>query len=178
MNRAYYTATIADFLATSPDEILGAMTRHHEFDLIDLQRNAWIDQTNILQRALAPFHGSLYLEFAIPRMGKRVDAVVIIGPLIFVIEFKTQKTTFDVADLDQVVDYALDLHNFHEGSHRAYIAPILVCTEAHNRHQHVPQVVPVDRLFECSKTNAEALSETLATLLQCVTSDPVSIHSW
>ena len=90
------------------------MTRHHEFDLVDLQRNAWIEQTAILQRALEPFQGSIYLEFAVPRMGKRIDAVVITGPLVFVIEFKTQKKSFDVGDVDQVVDYALDLHNFHD----------------------------------------------------------------
>jgi hypothetical protein len=178
VNRAYYSATIADFLAASSDEILGAMTRRHEFDLVDLQRNAWIEQTSILQRALAPFHGSVYLEFAVPRMGKRIDAVVIIGPLVLVIEFKTQKKTFDAADLDQVVDYALDLHNFHEGSHRAYIAPVLVCTEAQKRDGHVPQSIPPDGLFEPSKTNAEGLGEILAVLVQRVTSDPVLIHLW
>jgi hypothetical protein len=178
VNRAYYAATIAEFIAASSDEILGAMTRHHEFDLVDLQRNAWIEQASILKRALEPFEGSIYLEFAVPRMGKRIDAVVIIGPLVFVIEFKVQKKTFDTADLDQVVDYALDLHNFHEGSHRAYIVPVLVCTEAHKRDEHIPQSVPLDGLFEPSKTNAEGLGEILAILLQRVMSDHVLIHLW
>ncbi|HET9217937.1 MAG TPA: hypothetical protein VFR18_13215, partial [Terriglobia bacterium] len=91
MNRAYYTSTISEFRESSPDAILGVMTRHHEFDLVELQRNAWIDQTTILRRALAPFEGSIYLEFAVPRMGKRIDALVIIGSVVFVIEFKIKK---------------------------------------------------------------------------------------
>jgi len=32
--------------------------------------------------------GSLYLEFDIPRMGRRIDAVVLNGPVVFVVEFK------------------------------------------------------------------------------------------
>jgi hypothetical protein len=63
-------------------------------------------------------------------MGRRIDAVVIIGPVIFVLEFKVGERTFSSQDMDQVVDYALDLHNFHEGSHDAYIAPVLICTRA------------------------------------------------
>ena len=70
--------------------------------------------------------GALYLEFTVPRMGRRIDAVVIIGPVIFVLEFKVGERTFSPQDADQVVDYALDLHNFHEGSHDAYIAPVLM----------------------------------------------------
>jgi hypothetical protein len=68
-------------------------------------------------------------EFTIPRMGRRIDAVVIIGSVIFVLEFKVGEDTFYTPDVDQVVDYALDLHNFHEG-HAANIAPVLVCTGA------------------------------------------------
>jgi hypothetical protein len=178
VNRAYYTSTISDFHATSPDEILGVMTRHHGFDLNDLQRNAWIEQTALLHEALAPFEGSIYLEFAVPRMGKRIDAVVIIGPLVFVIEFKIQKNAFERADLDQVVDYALDLHNFHEGSHRTYIAPVLVCTEAPKRDESVPQSLPSDLLFEPSKTNAAGMGDVLGALLRLVTSADVSVNQW
>ena len=178
MNRAYYTSTISEFRDCSNDAILGVMTRHHEFDLIELQRNAWIDQTTILRRALASFEGSIYLEFAVPRMGKRIDALVIIGPVVFVIEFKIQKKVFESADLDQVVDYALDLHNFHEGSHRAYIAPILVCTEARKQDELVPRFVSDDRVFEPSRTNGDGLCDAIAALLRLVTSDSISIDYW
>lgn len=63
-------------------------------------------------------------------MGRRIDAVVIIGPAVFIIEFKVGASAYESADIDQVMDYALDLHNFHEGSHSATLVPILVATKA------------------------------------------------
>jgi hypothetical protein len=61
--------------------------------------------------------------------------------------FKVGEHTFHVPDLDQVVDYALDLNDFDEGSHDAYVAPVLVCTRAHRTHLHVPATRPTDRVF-------------------------------
>ncbi len=99
------------------------MVRRNDFDLTGTQRGAWLEQAEILKRVLARHQGALYLEFTIPRMGRRIDALVIIGPVIFVLEFKVGEQIFSAQDMDQVEDYALDLHNFHEGSHHAFIAP-------------------------------------------------------
>ena len=71
----------------------------------------------------------MFLEFNIPRMGRRIDAVLLIGPVVFVIEFKVGESTFDRAAVDQAWDYALDLKNFHEASHSVSIVPILIATE-------------------------------------------------
>ena len=70
------------------------------------------------------------MEFSIPRMGRRIDAVLLIGPIVFVVEFKVGEVDFDRAAIDQVWDYALDLKNFHEASHAAPIVPILIATGA------------------------------------------------
>jgi hypothetical protein len=56
--------------------------------------------------------------------------VLISAGIVFVIEFKVGADQFDAAALDQVVDYALDLKNFHEGSHDRRIVPIIVATMA------------------------------------------------
>ena len=66
-------------------------------------------------------------------MGKRVDCVILIGGTVFVIEFKVGATHFDGYAVDQVIDYALDLKNFHEESHSRSIVPILISTEADPR---------------------------------------------
>ena len=86
------------------------MALQNDFDLTGTQRDAWLEQAEVLQRVLAGHIGALYLEFTIPRMGRRIDALVIIGPVIFVLEFKVGEQTFSSQDVDQVVDYALDLH--------------------------------------------------------------------
>ena len=129
--RAYYTADRIKFATDSDDHILGELTRGHNFALDIEQKGAWLQQVNILRGALkdAPDF-TLYFEFSIPRMGKRADAVVVIGDCIFVIEFKVGSATFDRHAIEQVEDYALDLKNFHEGSHDLSIVPILVATKA------------------------------------------------
>ena len=68
-------------------------------------------------------------------MGKRADVVVLLADAVFVFEFKVGSTSYDQAAQDQVLDYALDLKNFHAGSHEARILPVLVATQAVNQPQ-------------------------------------------
>ncbi len=129
--RAYYSADRERFLADSDSHILGELTRRHHFDVEAGQKQAWLKQVALLRTALAEIAAfTLYFEFAIPRMGKRADAVVVIGKAIFVIAFKDGQSRFEAAAIEQVEDYALDLKNFHEGSHDLSIFPVLVPTQA------------------------------------------------
>ena len=90
INRAYYADDIEDFLTRSSDEILGMLTRSSAFAIEATQRDAWIAQTKILQNVLNPYRGrgKIYFEYAVPRLGKRIDAVVLLNHVIFIIEFK------------------------------------------------------------------------------------------
>ena len=63
-------------------------------------------------------------------MGKRVDNIVILGDKIFLLEFKIGSEQYDKHAIDQVIDYVLDLRNFHEGSHYANLIPILIAEKA------------------------------------------------
>lgn len=175
--RSYYADTLTEFCAADRNEIFAQMARRNDFDLTGTQRDAWLEETELLQRVLARYTGAVYLEFTIPRMGRRIDALVIIGPVIFILEFKVGEETFYSQDLDQVVDYALDLHNFHEGSHGAFIAPVLICTRAIGR-QRVPGARPSDRLFEASRTNAEGLADTIKQILSLVDEPDIRIDQW
>ena len=130
MKRAYYSDSISNFLGSSTEEIIGILTLSNDFSLIQTQSAAWVAQIAILQDTLTPYQGSIYFEYSIPRMGRRIDVLLLIGPVIFVLEFKVGESEFTTFALDQVCDYALDLKNFHESSHEQYIAPILVATNA------------------------------------------------
>lgn len=131
LNIAYYEADVVAFCSANENEILGELTAGHPFALENLQRDAWTQQISILNTALAALTaGRIYFEFSIPRMGKRADVVILLGGVVFVIEFKVGSATFDHAALEQVHDYALDLKNFHRGSHHAPILPILIATNA------------------------------------------------
>lgn len=131
MQRAYYSATQSEFLAADPDSILGSLTRNHPFSLEDLQRNAWISQIQILQNQLLTLPDSFVaFEYAIPRMGKRVDVVIIHSGIVFVLEFKAGEKKHTQHALVQALDYALDLKNFHEKSHNVPIVPMVIATES------------------------------------------------
>lgn len=131
MLRSYYQSSIQDFLSSSNDLILGNLAQHHEFALEDLQKNAWLAQIDILKANLVGIaKGRLYFEYSIPRMGKRADNILIISNLIFVIEFKVGESFYSTTAKNQVIDYCLDLKNFHSQSHDKKIIPILIATEA------------------------------------------------
>ncbi len=127
---AYYAGPVESFGLSSINEILGALVSAHEHDIESEQRRAWEDQIRILQSALAGLTGFIILEFSVPRLGSRIDAVVVSGPAVFPIEFKCGERHFHRSDLEQAWDYALDLKNFHAASHAAPIFPILLATDA------------------------------------------------
>ena len=74
--------------------------------------------------------GWIYLEFEVPRLGSRIDAVFISASAVFPIEFKCGEKEFTAGAYNQAWDYALDLKNFHQASHEASNFPLLVATQA------------------------------------------------
>ncbi len=98
-------------------------------------------------------------------MGQRIDVVLLIGPVIFVLEFKVGEKEFTAYATDQVFDYALDLKNFHESSHEHFIAPILIATDVKNANPIVALTPQNDKLFIPVKTNAAMLGEAIKEAL-------------
>lgn len=132
MGRAFYSSSIEDFSRALSSEVVGRLKMgavDEGFPPTDAQVYAWSWEVEYLQRTLRPWPGTIYLEFSIPRMGRRIDAVVLTGPLVLVIEFKVGHSNFEKSAIEQVWDYALDLKNFHEGSHAARVVPVLIVTE-------------------------------------------------
>ncbi len=163
MTRSYYSNSISEFLNDDGDKILGQLIRNHNFATENLQRNAWIRQIEILKTALKPFtNGQIYFEFSIPRMGKRVDNILIIDDFIFVMEFKVGDTEYQKHAIEQAVDYCLDLQNFHEGSHHEKIVPVLISTKATS----IENIFEVsDNLFEPIKGNQDNIAQLVNQIL-------------
>lgn len=159
MTRSYYSNTISDFLKDDETRILGQLSLHHNHALEDLQKNAWVKQIAILKDTLQSIdNGQIYFEFSIPRMGKRVDNVLIINDLIFVLEFKVGNNQYQKHSIEQVIDYCLDLQNFHEGSHHEKLIPVLISTKA----EPIENVFKSEyNLFEPLKANQQNLKEVI-----------------
>ncbi len=140
MRRSYYSGTIQEFLAADGGKILDEIRENDTFKPDRNQTDAWREQILILKDQLRDLgRGHVIFEYTIPRMGKRVDTVVIHSDFVFVMEFKVNKKRFERQDEDQCTDYALDLKNFHEDSHCASIVPILVSTEADSPDHETPE---------------------------------------
>ena len=165
MKREYYSDTIANFRITSSDEILGILARNNDFPLEQAQRDAWLEEINILKKALSDFDGAIYFEYSIPRMGKRIDVVLLIGPAIFVLEFKIGEKEFLSYAIDQVWDYALDLKNFHETSHAHLIAPLLIATKAKSVYPIIATTLQNDKLLLPIKCNVELIDQVITDVL-------------
>src|SRR6266849_3523831 len=162
IKRDYYSNLIPNFLNTSPHEILGILASNNDFDLGQTQRDAWLEEISILQRVLSPSHGSIYFEYSVPRMGKRIDVVILMGSVIFVLEFKIGQKEFSAQATDQVFDYALDLKNFHESSHEYWIAPILIATTANKINPVICATMQNDKLLVPIRSNIESLGQVIA----------------
>jgi len=127
---AWYQAPISEFLKETNDSVIGALTSSSQFPITPAQRFAWQAEVDLLKSWLDGVSGEVLLEFTIPRLGSRIDAVVLTGPVVFAIEFKVGAAEFDYSAVTQAWDYALDLKNFHSASHSAAIVPLVVATEA------------------------------------------------
>jgi len=131
MQRSYYSGNLLEFLSADKSDILDTIRGNNTFDPDTKQEKAWEEQIIILQNQLGELEsGHIMFEYTIPRMGKRVDTVLIYSNFVFVMEFKINKDTYQKQDEDQCVDYALDLKHFHEASHCASIVPMLIATKA------------------------------------------------
>ena len=178
MKREYYSNSISLFIKSDTNEILGQLTRNSDFDVGQSQRDAWIKQIDILQNILADYSGSIYFEYSIPRMGKRIDVIIITGSVIFVIEFKVGDEEFSASALDQVLDYVLDLKNFHSTSHNHFIAPILVATNAKSVNPIISLTPQSDKVFFPIKTNSEMLKNAIDNTLALADVDVINVSEW
>lgn len=177
-SRAYYGKSIPEFIQEDNSAILGQLAMRHEFALEDRQRNAWLKQVEILKGQLIEFlDGFIMFEFSIPRMGKRVDVILILRGLVFVLEFKVGEKSYPKSALDQVLDYSLDLKNFHSESHDRSIIPILISTKAKfvvNDFQ-----VYKDGVFAPLRANQESIQIVLKASLSLDKSVcQISLEAW
>lgn len=174
--RAWYASTIADFVCNTPESILGSLVKNCDVEVLPSQREAWLGQIEILHAKLLGLDGWIFFEFNIPRMGRRVDVVLVLGPAIFALEFKVGESNYDRSAVDQVWDYALDLKNFHEASHNVEIAPILVATES--KPVATKFEADSDGIFRPVLTNAERLRETLDLGLSAARGSELDAEAW
>lgn len=169
----FYRDTIKSFLQKDSSQIIGEIALADNFDTRNTQSKAWEIQISVLKEVLEGFEGELFFEFSIPRMGSRVDVLLVIQDVIFVVEFKVGESKYLSYDIDQVWDYALDLKNFHEPSHAAVLVPILIATEANNSFLEISTTSHNDNLINPIRSNKSDLRKAIKLSLEFLSENEI-----
>ena len=178
LRRSWFVRSIAEFQSVSDDQVLAELVRGSSFAVLQSQRDAWIAELSLLRKALTAHTGMVYLEYAIPRMGHRVDAVVMVNGIVLAIEFKMDAKEYLRSDVDQAYDYAIDLKYFHEGSHNLSVVPILVASRALARPFKLAPHTRVPGLYQTICTNAEDLATNIDRVIGELPGDCVNPATW
>ena len=168
-NRCLYTATFAEFLDQEPLAVLGALHNNYHGDSLTTTDEAWMGEITLMQQVLKPWKneaGQIVFEYDIPRLGKRIDVVLLLRGMIFCLEFKVGKKEEFQAGIEQVMDYALDLKNFHLFSHDRKIVPILVPTRYKEYTTVFQPSVYNDDIYNPMITGEEHLQELITKVLE------------
>ena len=168
ISRYFYYAKLEDFLLESFESIFGKLAKSDDGDSVQSQKSAWDTEIQILKDALEPFgkeNAWITFEYSLIRLGKRIDAVLLLRERVFVLEFKVGENKYLKSDIDQVLDYALDLKNFQQGSKDRIIIPILIATESPTISDDISFSSYDTSVYSPICTNAEKLSETITKLL-------------
>lgn len=168
-NRCLYNASFSEFLLQDPLTVLGTLHNNYHGDALTTTDEAWMGEIMLMQKVLKPWedeNGQIVFEYDIPRLGKRIDVVLLLRGMIFCLEFKVGKKEEFQAGIEQVMDYALDLKNFHLYSHNRKIVPILVPTQYKKYTTDFFPSVYNDEIYNPMITGEEHLQELIARVLE------------
>lgn len=168
-SRCLFESDLASFHSEDPSSILGILCSHYHGDALTTTREAWETEISFLQNVLQPYgkdDGHIVFEYEIPRLGKRIDVVLLIRGVIFCLEFKVGQSVVLENDLDQVLDYALDLKNFHKLSQNNPIVPILIPTKCMKASSSIRLSVYDDGVANPLIANADSLATLIDAFLE------------
>jgi DUF2075 family protein len=181
-NRCLYIASIGQFLSEDRFAVLGHLHSNYHGDALTTTDEAWLGEIDILQQTLQPWgeeSAQVIFEYEIPRLGKRIDVVLLLRGIIFCLEFKVGQKDALQADVEQVMDYALDLKNFHRFSHDRVIVPILVPTQRAKSSTTFRPSVYDDQIYNPLISGAEHLQQLITDVLHHAGATSAStIDSW
>lgn len=167
-NRCLFTATIKEFLEHDRFAVLGVLHNNYHGEALTTTDEAWMGEIDILQQVLQPWkeeEARIVFEYEIPRLGKRIDVVLLLRGIIFCLEFKVGQKDALQADVEQVMDYALDLKNFHRFSHDRVIVPILVPTKRITSTTAFQPSVYDDQIYNPLISGADNLQSLIVAVL-------------
>lgn len=181
MSRCLYTNSFEEFVKADGSSVLGLLCERYHGEALTTTIEAWKTEISIMKDVLSNYSnedGRIVFEFDIPRLGKRIDVVLLFKGIIFCVEFKVGQSRILEADIDQVLDYALDLKNFHKFSQDNLIVPILVATNYRNSSTEIQMSVYDDRVVNPLVTGEMGISSLIEQVLKQYPNEPQVDSNW
>ena len=181
MSRCLYNSSFAEFINTSENSIFGTLCERYHGEALTTTREAWRSEISIMKEIISRFagkDGKIIFEYDIPRLGKRIDVVLLLEGIVFCLEFKVGESRIIEADVDQVLDYALDLKNFHKFSQDHLIVPILITTNYRSSSTEIQMSVYDDRVVNPLMTGKTGVVNLIAEVLKAFPSEPPVNDNW
>ncbi len=166
--RCLYHAPLSSFINSNSAEILGKIVESYHGDSQTTTIESWCEEIRILKEQLGEWASEdahIIFEYNIPRLGKRIDVVLLLRGIIFCLEFKVGKKEALQSDLEQVLDYALDLKNFHLYSAKQPIVPVLIPTNYPRRTNGIHNSVYHDGITNPLITGEENINYIIKSSL-------------
>lgn len=182
-NKCLYQASFSSFLESPVHFVLGLLNDNYHGEVNTNSNEAWKGEIELLQDVLIPWkneNAQIIFEYEIPRLGKRIDVVLLLRGIIFCLEFKVGQKDALQADVEQVMDYALDLKNFHRFSHDKIIVPILIPTNYRSSTKKLQFSPYNDGIYNPLISNSEKLQSIIYDVLnaECATCSSESLANW
>ena len=168
-NRCLYKSDFKSFIESDQYSVLGRIHDAFHGQALTTTDEAWFREIQLLQNVLLPWkneEAEIIFEYIIPRLGKRIDVVLLLRGMIFCLEFKVGQKDALQSDVEQVMDYALDLKNFHRFSHDRIIVPILIPTKHKTSSSQFSPSVYDDSIYNPLLTGEEGLQNIIDSVLR------------
>lgn len=179
--RCLFNSDFESFLHCDINSIFGSLCDNYHGDAPTTSREAWKSEIDIMRNLLTKLndeHAQIIFEYDIPRLGKRIDVVLLYRGIIFCIEFKVGESKILEADIDQVLDYALDLKNFHKLSQDCLIIPVLVATKYPEHTTSIRMSVYDDRIVNPLVTGETGIYDIISKVLEKFPDETPVDNNW
>lgn len=179
--RCLFNSDFEIFLKKNTESIFGVLCDNFHGEALTTTREAWREEIYIMKNVIEQLNdknGQIIFEYDIPRLGKRIDVVLLYKGIVFCLEFKVGETRVLESDIDQVLDYALDLKNFHKFSQDKLIVPILIVTEYLQKSTFIQKSVYDDRVVNPLITGSKGVYQLIENVVQDFPSENPVDKDW
>lgn len=179
--RCLFNSSFETFLGLDTNAILGTLCDNYHGTALTTTIEAWKSEIVVLKDVISQLNdsnGQIIFEYDIPRLGKRIDTVLLYRGIVFCLEFKVGESKVLEMDVDQVLDYALDLKNFHKLSINKVVAPILIATKYANRTDIIQMSVYDDSIVNPLVTGEFGVLDLIEKVLNKFPNEEPVDNNW